>query len=139
MLSRILFLLSLFILGPLAVEIPEVHACPSHELAGEWKNVRTEPKILNRLEILAACEGATQKTMVKIRALEKCHPRDCSWGWSELVDRETGDFVAVFKTFTATRRLELSSFGDRLRVTVITDYISSSRQDTTVSHLMVRL
>jgi len=90
--------------------------CKAHKLEGNWADT-------NRL---------------KIRALEKCHPRDCSWGWSELVDLGQGELVAVFRTFIAQRRLEVSPVGARLRVNVVTDYINPTRQDTDVSHVLVR-
>ena len=112
--------------------------CKAHELDGNWINVRAEKKILHRIEIESSCEQNADALKLKIRALEKCHPRDCSWGWSELVDLGQGELVAVFKTFIAERRLEISPVGDRLRVGVVTDYISPEREDTSVSHVLVR-
>lgn len=113
-------------------------SCKAHELEGNWVNVRAEKKILHRLEIESSCKQNTDIIKLNIRALERCHPRDCSWGWSELVDLGQGELVAVFKTFIAERRLEISPVGNRLRVGVVTDYISPERQDTSVSHVLVR-
>ena len=113
-------------------------SCKTHELDGNWINVRAEKKILHRLNIETFCEQNVDSLRLKIKALEKCHPRDCSWGWSELVDLGQGELVAVFKTFIAERRLEISPVGDRLRVGVVTDYISPEREDTSVSHVLVR-
>lgn len=112
--------------------------CKAHKLEGNWVNVRAETKILHRLNIESTCQQNADTNRLKIRALEKCHPRDCSWGWSELVDLGQGELVAVFKTFIAQRRLEVSPVGARLRVNVVTDYINPARQDTDVSHVLVR-
>lgn len=106
--------------------------CEIHELEGSWVNVRAEKKTLHSIDVKTVCEQNSDITKLKIRAFEKCHPRDCSWGWSELVDLGQGELVAVFKTFIAVRRLELSTIGNRLRVSVVTDFINTAREGTTV-------
>lgn len=113
-------------------------ACKAHELDGNWENVRAEKKILHQIQIESVCEQNFNVARLKIRALEKCHPRDCSWGWSELVDLGQGELIAVFKTFIAERRLEISPVGNRLRVSVITNYINPARKDTSHTHVLVR-
>lgn len=130
----IALIISVFSMGTSTI----AETCKAHELDGNWVNVRAEKKILHRIEIESSCEQNANVLTLKIRALEKCHPRDCSWGWSELVDLGQGELVAVFKTFIAERRLEISPVGNRLRVGVVTDYISPERQDTSVSHVLVR-
>ena len=132
-------ILTAFIIAVLSQGTPAIaESCKAHELEGNWINVRVEKKILHRIEIESSCAQNTDILTLKIRALEKCHPRDCSWGWSELVELGQGDLVAVFKTFIAERRLEISPVGNRLRVGVVTDYISPEREDTSVSHVLVR-
>ncbi|MEP3629645.1 MAG: hypothetical protein ABJN04_06560 [Hyphomicrobiales bacterium] len=128
------FFIAVLSLGTSAI----AETCKAHELDGNWINVRAEKKVLHRIEIETSCAQNTDVLKLKIRALEKCHPRDCSWGWSELVDLGQGELVAVFKTFIAERRLEISPVGSRLRVGVVTNYISPERQDTSVSHVLVR-
>ncbi|MEP3232483.1 MAG: hypothetical protein ABJO30_06615 [Hyphomicrobiales bacterium] len=128
------FFIAVLSLGTSAV----AETCKAHELDGKWINVRAEKKVIHRIEIETSCAQNTDVLKLKIRALEKCHPRDCSWGWSELVDLGQGELVAVFKTFIAERRLEISPVGSRLRVGVVTNYISPERQDTSVSHVLVR-
>ena len=56
--------------------------CKAHELDGNWINVRAEKKILHRIEIESSCAQNAEALTIKIRALEKSHPRDCTWGWS---------------------------------------------------------
>ena len=132
-------ILTTLLLAALSYGSPAIaETCKAHELDGNWINVRAEKKILHRIEIESFCAQNTDIVRLKIRALEKCHPRDCSWGWSELIDLGQGELVAVFKTFIAERRLEISPVGNRLRVGVVTDYISPERQDTSVSHVLVR-
>ena len=131
--------LSALIIAVLSLATPaSAESCKAHELEGNWVNVRAEKKILHRIEVESSCQQNADILKLKIRALERCHPRDCSWGWSELVDLGQGELVAVFKTFIAERRLEISPVGNRLRVGVVTDYISPERQDTAVSHVLVR-
>ena len=132
-------ILSALIIAVFSLATPaSAESCKAHELEGNWVNVRAEKKILHRIEVESSCEQNADILKLNIRALERCHPRDCSWGWSELVDLGQGELVAVFKTFIAERRLEISPVGNRLRVGVVTDYISPERQDTSVSHVLVR-
>ena len=131
--------LSALLLAALSYGSPAIaQTCKAHELDGNWINVRAEKKILHRIEIDSSCAQNVDSLKLNIKALEKCHPRDCSWGWSELVDLGQGELVAVFKTFIAERRLEISPVGNRLRVGVVTDYINPERQDTSVSHVLIR-
>ena len=137
--KRYYLILIAFILAALSFGVPtQAEACKAHEIDGSWVNVRAEKKILHPIDIETVCDQGSAITQLKIRALEKCHPRDCSWGWSELVDLGQGELVAVFKTFIADRRLEISPIGNRLRVGVVTDFINPEREDTSVSHILVR-
>ena len=133
------FILSALLFAAFSYGSPtNAQTCQAHQLDGNWINVRAEKKILHRIEINSSCAQDADSLKLNIKALEKCHPRDCSWGWSELVDLGQGELVAVFKTFIAERRLEISPVGNRLRVGVVTDYINPERQDTSVSHVLIR-
>ena len=137
--KRYYLILIAFILAALSLGASaHAEACKAHKLDGSWVNVRAEKKILHRIDVETICDQNSAIVRLKIRALEKCHPRDCSWGWSELVDLGQDEFVAVFKTFIAERRLEISPIGNRLRVGVVTDYINPEREDTSMSHVLIQ-
>lgn len=123
----------------LSLHAEDVHAeeCTPSEFSGNWQNVRGEKNILSALEVVDTCDADGPFGAVRTRAKELCHPRDCSWGWVR-AEIEGNQLFAEFNTFIAKRRIVAVPQGLKLRVVVETDYITESREDTRVEHLLVR-
>jgi len=115
----------------------QAEECTPSGFAGQWQNIRQEKTILSSLEVIDTCEPNGPYGAVQVRGMALCHPRDCSWGWSGALV-EDGALYAEFKTFVATRRIRAVKQGLRLEVLVATDYITEEREDTRVSHILVR-
>lgn len=113
--------------------------CEPTAYSGMWRNIRSEVKILAQLEVKDTCNAVEPYGFLKVRATEKCYPRNCSWGWERGIIDDTGHaMTAEFRTFIAKRFVRAVKHGNRLRVIVETDYISPERKDTTVAHIFVR-
>lgn len=133
---RLILLLALLAL-PMEVENVMAQSCPRSGFSGIWKNIRSEIKILASLEVVDTCNQDGPYGPTKVRALEVCHPRHCSWGWTRGKKTNANELTAVFQTFTAKRRVKALRQGSRLRVSIETDYISSDRKDTRAQYILI--
>ncbi len=117
--------------------IEDASACGRSFYEGSWNNIRQEEKTLSKFEIKENCNRNTGEKSFSIRAFESCRPKNCSWGWTEGI-LQNGKFYAIFKTFSAERRVEIIKQGFRLRSRVTIDYISENRKDTVRDYILIK-
>ncbi|MEM8840078.1 MAG: hypothetical protein AAGE89_18510 [Pseudomonadota bacterium] len=118
-------------------EDADAQNCPALAQEGHWENVRQETNVLSRIEIVRDCE-AGEEGPVRIRAFEKCHPRDCSWGWVTAGVDDRGRLIAKFATFTADRYLIVEPMNLRMRVDLALDFRDDEKKDTFSSFVLVK-
>ena len=104
----------------------ETIACFIEE-TGTWENPNARPGDVSRVQVESACEGS--RLVHRVRVHTKCAPRDCSWGWTQGVEKSAGHFVATFSTFSAYRYFRMDVSGDRAKVSVTYDFHDDRKPD----------
>lgn len=112
--------------------------CPGGSIAGDWTNVRQELNVLSRIEIVPTCDENSPFGAWKVRAHEKCLPRDCSWGWVQGAFDDRGHFWVKFETFSAVRTMSLNPQSLRMRADVKINYRLDGKEDIEASYILVK-
>lgn len=113
-------------------------SCAQPDIAGVWHNVRAQLNTLSVIEITYTCDKDGPYGLWQIRALEKCKPRDCTWGRVAGIVEDDETISATFSTFSAKRTIATKINGSIMRVKVDIDYLSEGRSDTLQNFILTK-
>ena len=119
--------------------------CQYDALEGHWvatKYHRLEPK---RIEIKKSCirnirnQSYSYQEIWTIRAFNYCQPKDCIWGRVKGRKDSSGNIIAKFETFSATRYIKVIPNNSNIELKYKIDYRSLNRKDLIGSIKMRRV
>lgn len=126
------------VLLALAAGAARADDCEKPAEAGVWVHPNPKVNMLSSLEIEHFCVPDRRFGTWKIRAKSRCHPRDCTWGWSPGQRQTRSSLYAGFQGFYSTRFLTMRVFGDRMEVRVEVAYIDAKRRGESYSVILAR-
>lgn len=116
--------------------------CAAQDMAGDWHNTDPNTGGITRVQIVFACNdtvhnGHPANAPDTVHLWGACHPTDCDWGTTNLVNKfwdgrahQTSYTEAVYSMGHAITRLKFYRLAvNRLMVISLTDFRDSSRPD----------
>ena len=105
----VLFAMLLLGVGLARAQSNESAACDKPREVGTWVNKTAGVKDVSSVEIEYFCPEDPAFGAWRVRLKTRCHPRDCTWGWSpaSMSDDDTlhAGFQGFYTTFFLTLRL----------------------------------
>ncbi|PLX37915.1 MAG: hypothetical protein C0606_06575 [Hyphomicrobiales bacterium] len=112
-----LFVVTGMIAGTAGAVLAEEDCVPSSE-AGTWVNPSAKVRELSSIELEYFCPEDPVYGAWRMRMKTRCHPRDCSWGWTRAERRSVTTFLGSFQGFYTTSFVKLDVMGGRMSVEV---------------------